>query len=82
MEWQGLVFALGSLIFAPGLLVMVWKSYKTKTRLAPLLTSVPTAVVLWIFVAVYTTMGSTFIYAAMTTGSTALMWTILVWKWK
>lgn len=81
-DWQGLVFAIGSMIFAPGLLAMVWADHKAKKRLTPLLTSVPTAAVLWSYVLVYMTMDSSFWYAAVTTGATAMMWTILAVKWR
>jgi hypothetical protein len=80
--WQGLVLAIGSLIFAPGLIAMVWADHKAKKRLTPLLTSVPTAAVLWSYVLVYMTMDSSFLYAAVTTGATAMMWTILAVKWQ
>lgn len=80
-DWQGLVFAIGSMIFAPGLIATVWASYKTRDRVVPLLTSVPTAVVLWVYVGTYLTMGASFLYAAITTGATAAMWTILTVRW-
>lgn len=81
-DWQGLVFAVGSLLFAPGLTAMLWTSYKARKRLTPLLTSVPTAAVLWVYVGTYLTMGASFTYAAVTTGATALMWTLLIVKWE
>ena len=82
MAWQGLVFAVGSLLFASGLVAMVWASYKARGRTVPLLTSVPTAAVLWVYVGTYLTMGSSFFYAAVTTTATAMMWTILIVKWQ
>lgn len=81
-DWQGIVFAVGSLLFAPGLLAMLWASYKARDRRPPLLTSVPTATVLWVYVGTYLTMGSSFFYAAVTTGATAFMWTLLIVKWQ
>jgi len=80
-DWQGIVFAVGSLLFAPGLVAMVYASYKARKRTAPLLTSVPTAAVLWVYVGTYLTMGASFFYAAVTTGATAFMWTLLIVKW-
>lgn len=80
-DWQGMVFAIGSMVFAPGLLAMVWADYKARKRLTPLLTSVPTAAVLWFYVGTYLTMDSSFLYAAVTTGATAMMWTLLIVKW-
>ena len=76
------MIALGQLVFAPGLAVMVWASYRKEKRLAPLATSIPTAAVLWIYVGVYLTMGAGFIYAAITTGATALMWSLLILRWQ
>lgn len=80
-DWQGIVFTIGSLIFAPGLAATLWASYKARNRTVPLLTSVPTAAVLWAYVGTYLTMGSSFVYAAVTTGATATMWTLLMIKW-
>jgi len=77
-DLQGLIFAVGALIFAPSLLIMVWNAIKTKTRVAPYLTSIPTAVVLWVFAGTYLTMGSSFVYASITSVLTASMWTLLV----
>lgn len=81
MDWQGLVFAVGSLVFAPSLIAMVWASHKQRKR-APLMTSIPTAAVLWVYVLTYLTMGDSFLYAALTTAATAAMWSILIFQKK
>ena len=82
MEYQGLIFAVGSLIFAPGLAAMLWGSFKSKKRTVPLASSLPTATVLWVFVMTYLTMGDSFLYAAITTTATAVMWTLLMINWE
>ena len=81
-ELQATIFAIGSLVFAPSLIGMLWKNYKSKDRVTPLSSSLPTAAVLWIYVVTYLTMDSSFMYAAITSGMTATMWTLLMLKWK
>jgi len=73
-EIQGLIFAIGSLIFA----ISLFPSVKQQISI-PLWTSVPTATILWINTVTYFTMGDAFYYALFTSGFTAFIWTVLIY---
>ena len=78
MIWQDLMFMIGGFIFAPSL----WFSIRGKEK-PPIKTSLPTALVLTVFVACYITMS--FWMAMVSTTLTALCWYILffqVWRKK
>ena len=65
--WQDIVLMIGGFIFAPSLLVSI-----INKAVIPTATSLPTALVLTVFVACYLTLGLRL--AAFSTGVTALCW--------
>jgi len=69
--WQDIVLMVGGFIFAPALIVSIVKKAKY-----PVLTSLPTALGLTIFIACYVTLG--LYLAAIATILTAACWYILL----
>ena len=69
--WQDWVFMIGGFIFAPSLVVSVVNHIEM-----PLATTLPTAIVLTVFVAAYLTLKLRL--AAMSTALTAICWYVLV----
>lgn len=68
--WQDVAFMIGGFIFAPALFISIRKKVKL-----PLVTSLPTALVLTMFVVCYVTLG--LYLAAISTALTAICWYIL-----
>ena len=70
-SWQDVVLMIGGFIFAPSLIVSIIEGAKI-----PILTSIPTAIVLTVFVVCYITLKLRL--AALATSLTALCWYIIV----
>jgi len=70
MIWQDLIFMIGGFIFAPSLLFII----KAKDK-PPIATSLPTAIVLTVYLICYATMN--FWLAFISTGLTAICWWVL-----
>lgn len=73
--WQDYVLMVGGFIFVPSLVVAIVKGAKI-----PLLTSIPTALVLTAFVVCYITLG--LYLAAASTSLTSLCWCVLALRKK
>lgn len=71
--WQDIAFMIGGFIFAPALIISIVKNAKY-----PILTSLPTALVLTMFVICYITLNLHL--AATATTLTALCWYILFFR--
>ena len=69
--WQDIALMIGGFVFAPSLIMSILNSTKI-----PVMTSLPTAIVLTIFVACYFTLKLRL--AAFSTALTAICWYILV----
>lgn len=77
MVWQDAAFMAGGFIFAPSL---VFSALQREGK-PPLKTSLPTAIVLSVYLVCYSTMG--FWLAFVSTALTAVMWYILSWqRWR
>lgn len=70
MIWQDVVFMIGGFVFAPSLLFMIRAKDKP-----PVATSLPTAIVLTVYLLLYATMG--FWLALASTALTAVAWWVL-----
>lgn len=75
MIWQDLVFMIGGFVFAPSLIFTIKGRDKP-----PLKTSIPTAIVLTIYLLCYATMH--FWLALISTSLTAACWYILAYQKK
>lgn len=73
--WQDVALMIGGFIFAPALIVSIIKKVKL-----PLITTIPTALVLTMFVICYITLGLHL--AAISTTLTAICWFILFFRRK
>ena len=73
--WQDIAFMVGGFIFAPALIISIMKRAKL-----PVMTSLPTALVLTMFVVCYVTLG--LFLAASSTAITAVCWYILFFRRK
>lgn len=71
MEWQDLVIAIGAILFAVALLPTVFSEAKPAWA-----TSAMTGSVLYVVAFTYTTIGLDF--AAITTGISAFLWTVIL----
>lgn len=71
MNWQDLVFMIGGFIFAPALIFNIVGREKP-----PIKTSLPTAIVLTVYVFTYASMN--YWLALISTSLTAICWYILV----
>lgn len=76
MRWQDSVFTTGSF----WLTVCIWPMLKQESK-PPLHSSVPVAVILYVFAATYTTLGFTLAPVIETVQAT--LWAILAWqRWR
>jgi hypothetical protein len=73
MQWQDMVFTVGSLVFIIALLPSVFSKNKPDIR-----TSTGTAVILTVFAATYYSLGLYF--SAVVTALTAIVWAFLAWQ--
>jgi len=73
MIWQDIVFMAGGFIFAPSLIFMI-----RSKQPPPVATSLPTAIVLTVYLACYATMH--FWLALFSTALTALAWWLLFYQ--
>lgn len=71
MIWQDAAFTVGALVFSISLILTIRSSQKP-----PISTCVSTAAVLWVYVVAFATLE--FAYSAVTTGLTALAWSIIL----
>lgn len=74
MVWQDIVFAVGGFIFAPALVFAI----RARENKPPIKTSLPTAIVLTVYLVCYGSIG--YWLAVGSTTLTALAWYILVWQ--